>query len=51
MPDDFEKKDCYYCGDIVFIDPNNEDKKGNNCYYGDDSVGQQIITCPKHYRD
>lgn len=44
------KHDCYYCGDIVYIDQNNDDKKGNQAYFGEDSSGHLIITCPQHYR-
>jgi len=45
----YKEYDCYFCGEPVSMDQNNEDEKGNQCYFGDNRAGKSIITCPKHY--
>jgi len=44
----YEAYECYSCGQLVWVDANNEDINGNNCYFGEDSMGHSKIYCLAH---
>lgn len=45
---DYELTECYWCGEAVLIDSNNQNENKDDCFFGWDSLGQQRIACTKH---